>query len=76
MTMDRRNLILGASGLATLAAYGTAESKAPDSPAQRERVLGIGGFFFRSQDPKALAAWYRDNLGVDPLPTDYNQPSW
>ncbi len=27
-------------------------------------VLGIGGLFFRAQDPDALNAWYRDNLGV------------
>ncbi len=27
-------------------------------------VTGIGGFFFRSDDPKALAAWYQDHLGV------------
>ena len=29
-----------------------------------ERVLGIGGIFMKARDPKALAAWYRDNLGV------------
>ena len=27
-------------------------------------VNGIGGFFFRAQDPKALAAWYAEHLGV------------
>ncbi len=27
-------------------------------------VLGVGGIFFRAQDPEALAAWYRDHLGV------------
>jgi predicted enzyme related to lactoylglutathione lyase len=27
-------------------------------------VLGMGGYFFRSNDPAALKAWYRDNLGV------------
>jgi len=27
-------------------------------------VTGIGGFFFRAQDPNALSAWYADNLGV------------
>jgi predicted enzyme related to lactoylglutathione lyase len=27
-------------------------------------VLGVGGFFFRAQDPDALAAWYRKRLGV------------
>lgn len=29
-----------------------------------ERVTGVGGVFFKVQDPKALAAWYRDKLGV------------
>lgn len=27
-------------------------------------VLGIGGIFFRAQDPDALAAWYREHLGI------------
>jgi predicted enzyme related to lactoylglutathione lyase len=30
-----------------------------------ERVTGIGGVFFRSRDPVALARWYTDQLGVD-----------
>jgi len=29
-----------------------------------ERVSGIGGVFFRARDPKALAAWYEEHLGV------------
>ncbi|KAA1397607.1 VOC family protein [Aeromicrobium ginsengisoli] len=29
-------------------------------------VLGIGGIFFRAQDPERLTAWYRDHLGVGP----------
>lgn len=33
----------------------------------RHKVDGIGGFFFRARDPKALAAWYRAHLGVDDL---------
>lgn len=28
------------------------------------RVTGIGGIFLRSRDPEALAAWYRDQLGI------------
>jgi len=28
------------------------------------RVTGVGGIFVRSKDPKALAAWYRDVLGI------------
>jgi len=27
-------------------------------------VTGIGGFFFRSDDPKALSAWYQTHLGI------------
>jgi predicted enzyme related to lactoylglutathione lyase len=27
-------------------------------------VAGIGGVFFRARDPAALAAWYREHLGV------------
>ncbi|MFN8653722.1 MAG: VOC family protein [Gemmatimonadales bacterium] len=29
------------------------------------KVLGIGGVFFKSSNPKALSQWYRDALGVD-----------
>jgi predicted enzyme related to lactoylglutathione lyase len=28
------------------------------------RVTGIGGVFLRARDPKALAAWYARNLGI------------
>jgi predicted enzyme related to lactoylglutathione lyase len=35
-----------------------------------ERVIGIGGVFLKARDPKALAAWYRDHLGV---PVDADQ---
>lgn len=29
-----------------------------------ERVSGIGGYFFRAQDPEALRDWYAANLGI------------
>src|SRR6266540_768246 len=29
-----------------------------------ERVLGIGGLFFRAKHPHALASWYEANLGI------------
>ena len=41
-----------------------------------ERVTGIGGLFFRAKDPAALAQWYKDTLGIDLVPTDYNQKPW
>jgi predicted enzyme related to lactoylglutathione lyase len=33
-----------------------------------ERVEGVGGVFFRSRDPDRLAAWYRDQLGIELAP--------
>ena len=27
-------------------------------------VLGMGGLFFRSDDPDALSAWYKQHLGI------------
>lgn len=32
-----------------------------------EKVTGIGGVFFRANDPAALAQWYLDHLGIDPV---------
>ncbi len=29
------------------------------------RITGLGGVFFKSSDPKALEAWYRDVLGFE-----------
>jgi len=67
MAIDRRTVMIGATALA---AVGTAESATPDTVdvqknAPTERVLGIGGLFFRSHDPKKLAQWYQLNLGID-----------
>ena len=28
-----------------------------------ERVIGVGGIFFKAKDPGGLKAWYRDHLG-------------
>ena len=36
--------------------------------AKMERVLGIGGVFFRSADPAALARRYETNLGINVFP--------
>ncbi len=30
-----------------------------------KRVTGIGGIFFKSNNPKELAAWYEKHLGID-----------
>ena len=41
-----------------------------------EKVTGIGGLFFRAEDPEALARWYADNLGVNPVPAAYDALPW
>jgi hypothetical protein len=41
-----------------------------------EKVSGIGGLFFRAKDPKALARWYRDHLGVAPVPSNEHDEPW
>jgi predicted enzyme related to lactoylglutathione lyase len=40
------------------------------------KVLGIGGVFFRSKDPTALAEWYHTHLGIDPAPTSATMMPW
>jgi len=44
--------------------------------AAMERVLGIGGVFFRADDPGGLAGWYEKHLGVKQTPTSYDESSW
>ena len=29
-----------------------------------KHITGLGGVFIKAKDPKALAAWYQDNLGI------------
>jgi len=41
-----------------------------------EKVVGIGGVFFRASDPKALARWYLEHLGVTPVPETEDGDGW
>src|SRR6202048_401663 len=43
---------------------------------EMEKVTGIGGFFFRAKDPKALGLWYQQHLGVSLIPTSYEESPW
>lgn len=45
-----------------------AEAKTPN------RVTGVGGFFFKSEDPKALRDWYKKHLGLNT--DDYGCTFW
>lgn len=75
-----RYAILGCAALLALAGAASAQPSAPKSTSgdrkAMERVDGIGGFFFRAKDPKALAKWYADHLGVSEIPTDYGHQPW
>ena len=31
-----------------------------------KRVIGLGGVFFKAQDPEKLRAWYQKHLGLEP----------
>lgn len=44
--------------------------------AEREKVLGFGGVFFKAENPKALALWYEEHLGVKQTPTTYEEQPW
>ena len=39
-------------------------------------MTGIGGLFFRAHDPKTLALWYQQHLGVSVLPRASGDPVW
>jgi glyoxylase I family protein len=41
-----------------------------------QHVTGIGGLFFRSEDPAALGQWYKEHLGIALVPSDYSQKPW
>lgn len=79
--MQRREMlgVLGAAaGMAILpATMSSAQQRAVDAGERsKEGVTGIGGFFFRAKDPKALAAWYQDHLGVLLTPEKAGDPVW
>lgn len=41
-----------------------------------EAVTGIGGVFFRAQDPGSLTRWYETHLGIRPPGATYEEGSW
>lgn len=72
--ITRRTALGLAAGALALPAH--ASLLAPKGERTMERVTGIGGFFFRAKDPKALAKWYADNLGIARTPGDYETKPW
>lgn len=57
--MAMRWIVTLSLGLLTVAS-------APDSARAQPagHITGVGGVFFKAKDPKVLAAWYRDVLGL------------
>jgi catechol 2,3-dioxygenase-like lactoylglutathione lyase family enzyme len=41
-----------------------------------QRVKGIGGVFFKAQEPGTLQAWYVEHLGLDPENTGMVSLEW
>ena len=71
-----RRAALGLAAGAAAAAQAHAMGLTPKGDTGMERITGIGGFFFRSKDPKTLAAWYERNFGINTVPTDYDGTPW
>ena len=80
------SLILPQNELA-MAAQDPAQPASPAPPAkpatknesaatEKEKVVGIGGLFFRARDPKALGQWYLEHLGIGLTPATYGAPVW
>ncbi len=83
MTMQRRKMLgvlTGAAGSTLLprSSSATTGHKMPPGGGANgpEKVTGIGGFFFRAHDPRALALWYGQHLGITITPQSDGEPSW
>ena len=70
--IDIKSMILGSALAAAvmLSVAAVTTNRGPDRSSattgtnEVERVNGIGGVFFKARDPKKMAAWYRDHLGI------------
>ena len=41
-----------------------------------EKVMGIGGLFFRANNPEELGKWYKENLGINLVPQGPDDTPW
>src|ERR1700739_4396033 len=60
----------------TLSPPAKAAAKHESGGTEMEKVAGIGGLFFRAHDPKALANWYQQHLGINLTPTGEGGTVW
>ncbi len=84
MSFDRRELIhlltfaagSGIAGLNGPLAEAAEAVTSAESGQTMEKVLGIGGLFFRAKDPVSLGRWYKDHLGIALTPTSHADQPW
>ena len=57
-------LVAGVSALLWLGGARAADLAPARDGSGAGRITGVGGVFFKSKDPRALAAWYRDVMGI------------
>src|ERR1700730_1698619 len=84
MSFDRRELIhllafaagSGIAGLDGPLAQAAEAVAPPESSTKMEKVLGVGGLFFRAKDPVSLGRWYKEHLGIALTPASYDDHPW
>jgi predicted enzyme related to lactoylglutathione lyase len=84
MSFDRRELIhlltfaagSGIAGLGSPLAQAAEGVTSAETGQTTEKVLGIGGLFFRAKDPDSLGRWYKDHLGINLTPSSYEDKPW
>lgn len=71
-------MLLGACAVFVVGATpaALAQSAKAEPVAERQTALGIGGLFVRAKDPAALTAWYDKHLGINPVPSSYEDKPW
>jgi len=72
----KKLLVLSVLAAIFFITLGSASAADPPTQSNRQKVLGIGGLFFRSENPKRLAQWYEKYLGISVVPTSYGQKPW
>jgi predicted enzyme related to lactoylglutathione lyase len=75
--MRKTRLLIACASVIASIGIASAQTPAAQPPATpMERVEGLGGFFFKAKEPKVLAQWYADHLGITLTPTDYGVEPW
>jgi predicted enzyme related to lactoylglutathione lyase len=65
--MYKRSLLIGlAIALSSfIVGYATNSFLTEKKPVNERKVIGVGGIFFKSSNPKALKEWYSTHLGLN-----------